>query len=75
MDFSSWKQNANASILPAESVRQFLGFYNPDPKDIRVSPLLAKDLAGLPPAYVQISGADVLRDEGLIYAQKLKEAG
>lgn len=75
MGFSSYEQNANASILPKESVYQFLGFYNPPPNDIRISPLLAKDLSGLPPAYMQISGADVLRDEGLIYARKLEQAG
>lgn len=28
---------------------------------------------GLPPAYVQICGADPLRDEGLIYEQVLRE--
>ncbi len=45
--------------------------------DPRVSPLLADDatLTGLPPAHVAVSGFDVLRDEGLDYAERLREAG
>jgi acetyl esterase len=40
-----------------------------------VSPLRAKDFAGLPPAYVMLGGYDPLHDEGLAYAGKLREAG
>lgn len=53
--------------------RHYLGDHSAD--DPRVSPLLAPDLSGLPPAYVAVSGFDVLRDEGEAYAARLAEAG
>lgn len=40
-----------------------------------ISPLRAKDFAGLPPAYVMLGGYDPLHDEGLAYAEKLRQAG
>ncbi|MGO2683985.1 MAG: alpha/beta hydrolase [Microbacterium sp.] len=42
--------------------------------DPRVSPLLADDLTGVAPAYVVVSGFDPLRDEGLAYADRLRQA-
>jgi acetyl esterase len=46
-----------------------------DREDPRVALLGAEDLAGLPPAYIAIAGFDPLRDEGLAFAQRLREAG
>ncbi|WP_125777032.1 alpha/beta hydrolase [Antribacter gilvus] len=43
--------------------------------DPRVSPMLAEDLAGVAPAHVVVAGFDVLRDEGLAYAARLRDAG
>ncbi len=39
------------------------------------APSRAKDLSGLPPAYVSTMEFDPLRDEGLLYAMRLLEAG
>lgn len=39
------------------------------------SPALAKDLSGLPPAYILVCGLDPFRDEDIDYAQRLMQAG
>ena len=39
------------------------------------APARATDLAGLPPAFVAVGGADLFRDESIAYAARLLEAG
>ncbi|MEX1108531.1 MAG: alpha/beta hydrolase [Dongiaceae bacterium] len=56
----------------------YIASYTKGPKDIEhplCSPLRARDLSVVPPAYVLTCGFDPLRDEGQAYAARLKEAG
>ena len=65
-------------FLTEQQMAWYRGHYLPEDEaalDPRVSPLLADDLSGLPPAYVTIGGFDVLRDETVAYAERLREAG
>lgn len=53
-------------------------WYLPDPKEARniyVSPVLAKNFKDLPPALFIQAGCDLLLDDGLIYANCLKNDG
>jgi acetyl esterase len=43
--------------------------------DPRVSMMSTTDLSDLPPAYVATAGFDPLRDEGEVYARRMREAG
>ena len=65
-------------ILEAETVTWFRDRYLPDADmhdDWRACPRLADSHAGLPPALVLVAGCDVLRDEGVAYAEQLQAAG
>ncbi|WP_354697434.1 Carboxylesterase NlhH [Paraconexibacter sp. AEG42_29] len=46
-----------------------------DPSDPELSPGLAEDLEGLPPAMIVLASHDVLRDDGVAYAERLRMAG
>jgi acetyl esterase len=69
---------AEGYFLTKELIDWFWKAYVPtgtDLSDLRLSPLLAKDLKGLPPAFVLTAGYDPLRDEGRAYADRLIDAG
>lgn len=73
---ASHRTCARGPLLTAADIQAFLdAFAAPDITDVRVSPGIAADLHGLPPAIVTTAGFDVLRDEGEDYARRLAEAG
>ena len=45
------------------------------PEYVYYSPVEAKSLEGLPPAYIETAEFDCLHDDGILYAAKLREAG
>ncbi|MDX3730886.1 alpha/beta hydrolase [Streptomyces caniscabiei] len=79
-DTGSYEEFAEGYFLRRDAMRWFWDQYTTSEKDraeITASPLRAttEQLQGLPPALVITAEADVLRDEGEAYADKLREAG
>jgi acetyl esterase/lipase len=68
---------AENHLLDKATIDADLADYLPgdaDPADVRISPLRANDLAGLPAAIIHTAEFDPMRDEGNAYAQKLTAA-
>jgi acetyl esterase len=73
----SYTENATGYGLEGNLMRWFWGQYAPEisPNDPTVSPLRLQTVPALPPAMVATAEYDVLRDEGIAYAEKLRAAG
>ena len=77
-DTSSLREFAVGYFLEKKTLDWFFAHYLPENTETsnpKISPLRAKDVSGLPPAYVVLGGYDPLHDEGLQYAEKLRAAG
>ncbi|WP_405736883.1 alpha/beta hydrolase [Streptomyces sp. NBC_01537] len=79
-DTGSYEQFATGYFLRRDAMQWFWDQYTTDETqraEITASPLRAttEQLTGLPPALVITGEADVLRDEGEAYANKLRQAG
>lgn len=77
---SSWGPNADAPWLTPERMIWFKRNYLPNKEDWTqwdASPLFAPDalIAKTPRAWVGVAELDILREEGLAYAEKLKKNG
>jgi acetyl esterase len=75
----SFTENAAAPILDAKAVAGFSRWYagevnlaDPPPG---MAPGRAKDLGGLPSAYIGVAGHDPLRDDGVRYGELLAASG
>jgi acetyl esterase/lipase len=75
----SFTENATALILDSKAIADFSRWYageidlsDPPPG---MAPGRAKNLAGLPPAYIGVAGHDPLRDDGIRYGELLAAAG
>ncbi|BBY08383.1 alpha/beta hydrolase [Mycobacterium noviomagense] len=75
----SFTENASAPVLDRKAIAAFSRWYageidlaDPPPG---LAPGRAKNLAGLPPAYIAVAGHDPLRDDGLRYGELLAAAG
>jgi acetyl esterase len=74
----SHRELAEGYFLTGAAMDWFTGHYlasNDQKRHPEVSPLLAPNLSGLPPALVITAEFDPLRDEGEAYAERLRQAG
>jgi acetyl esterase len=75
----SFTENADAPVLGGGAVKGFSRWYAGDldlsDMPATLAPARAKDLTGLPPAYIAVAGHDPLRDDGARYAELLAAAG
>ena len=76
--YASLRENAVGHGLETSALKPFNAFYlesGADPADPRVSPIKRANLTGLPKALVVTGELDPLRDEGELYAARLRDAG
>ncbi len=76
---ASYQRYAQGLILTRSTIDYFLRHYIGQVKNpaanADISPLHADDLSRLPPAFIGLAAADILHDEGVAYAQALRQAG
>jgi len=71
----SMTENGEGYLLTTETMDWFTHNYQPDPLDVRASPILADSHVDLAPAVIITAQYDPLRDQGIAYAKKLTAAG
>lgn len=72
----SREQVQSTPILHNSSARTLLEYYDPDVRSPLWSPFNADGaFEGLPPAYIQVCGRDIIRDDGLMYERVLRDYG
>lgn len=77
-DTNSYQQYGQNYPLTTELMMCYWNHYLPNPEvgnNPYASPLLATNLSNLPPALIITAEFDPLRDDGELYAHRLKEAG
>lgn len=77
---SSYETNKDAPVLPVAFLRTLIDLLrveNGQLADVRVSPgaSATEDVIGMAPTIIGVCGWDPLRDEGLLFAKLLAEAG
>ncbi len=80
MNTPSYLRNANAPCLSRDEMAFYLAsFLGPEGSSTwhepKAAPNLAADVSYLPPTYITVAAHDPLRDDGVIFRDKLKAAG
>jgi acetyl esterase len=74
----SYDENATAPGLTTAATETYRDLYLTRPEDHQnplARPVIAENFAGLPPAYIHTAQHDPIRDDGEIYAEKLRADG
>jgi len=71
----SYREMAYAPGLTTADVAYYRAVLKAPEIEPVAHPLLARDLSGLPPAYITVAHFDPLRDDGKLYERRLREAG
>src|SRR5262249_6095850 len=77
-DTASHRELADGHVIPRDRILWYAEEYlrgEADRTDPCASPVRTADLTGQPPALVITAGFDPLREEGRVYADRLREAG
>ncbi|KAI0665530.1 Alpha/Beta hydrolase protein [Trametes maxima] len=74
-ELRAMEEHNDAPLMTREGIDLMIKWYNAPKADPRFSPLLAPSHKGLPRAFIQVMGVDMLRDDGIVYGKVLKEAG
>lgn len=75
LNTSSWRAFKDGPLLNFKQAVEAWNWYLPESADQNnpdAVPLLAEDLKNLPPTFVAVADYDPLKDEGILYAEKLK---
>ena len=77
---ASWQENRNTPALTPEKMLWFKNNYSPNPEDWKKwdnSPIFAPDesFKRVPDAWIGVAELDILRDEGIAYAEKIRRGG
>ncbi|KAI9067419.1 hypothetical protein FKP32DRAFT_1564064 [Trametes sanguinea] len=74
-EFRSMEENKDVPPVTRSIMEKLRRWHNAPPQDPRYSPLLYPSHSGLPRTYIQAMELDPLRDDALVYAKVLREAG
>ena len=74
----SMKKYTDTPMCNSRDIEKYGHYYTPDPAaagSVYAAPIKAESLSGLPAAYVETAEFDCLRDDGILYAQRLRQSG
>ncbi|KAF2727297.1 hypothetical protein EJ04DRAFT_570511 [Polyplosphaeria fusca] len=75
--WTSWTQNAGAPLINATDAEILFDYYKPDFESPLFNAIVPDgfDVCDLSPAFIMVSGMDLIRDDGIVYSYTLDDAG